>query len=372
LWAWFTRYFVGRKKHPMKYVFPANTFTNHGLGNELFPIAKAHIAAMELGATPLLPSWKRNFRNYRRFFGNRYGDWIQLSALKRLLPVFHLSEEEYLETGKVDFGDAVRVFAEKYELQKKKAYVVTTHGMWGFYHPIRRARSYVASLLLNTRFTRENLYQFAKQSDPSKLTVAIHMRLTDFAECASVSNQNKVNTRLPISWYSLICRNIKHHFGDRVQFYLITDGTERELQSFIQEFSPLTSFHQTNCDISDLLIMAHHCDLVVCSVSTYSLWGVFLSDSPYIWYQPQLTQENNDGVINWSRWDGGFVDMLVARPETIPDQSEAPMQRGYAVGDTGEICDNLYSHLKNVLWFRNVSRDIVSGGSCPVRLHANR
>ena len=44
--------------------------------------------------------------------------------------------------------------------------------------------------------------------------------------------------------------------------------------------------------------MLASCDLLVCSVSSFSMLASFLSDQPYLWFEPQLTPVD-DFVTIW-------------------------------------------------------------------------
>lgn len=351
----------------MKFCFPARTFASDGLGNELFPIAKAHIAAQELDATFLPPSWARNRRNYTRFFGPSNLDWARLALIKRAVPVFRLTRADYEETGETDYGKAVRAFAKKHELNKRKSYALVTEGMWGYYYPVRNARPFVERFLRNTHYTTENIYHFETERNPGKLTVAVNVRMTDFRAPAEGRTKDElINTRLPASWYANVCRSLRASLGEIVEFYLVTDGTANELADFIDEFRPLTHFHRRNCDISNLLIMARHCDLIVCSVSTYSQWAAFLSDAPYIWYRDHLTLTSRGEIMEMPEWrNGGLVPSLFGRPS--PNQTDsATTPRGVPSGPDGDLPEAMFSRLRATLSLKSHQSDLIMGGISPI------
>ncbi|HEV7814426.1 MAG TPA: hypothetical protein VGP06_04910, partial [Janthinobacterium sp.] len=78
-----------------------------GLGNELFPWAKAFLASQALGSRMAHPAWGLNPRNYRRDFGTARLDWLQHALLRQALPAVRFDEAAYLSTGKEDYQDAV-------------------------------------------------------------------------------------------------------------------------------------------------------------------------------------------------------------------------------------------------------------------------
>ena len=74
-----------------------------------------------------------------------------------------------------------------------------------------------------------------------------------------------------------------------INFLIITDGKMNEVESFIREFNPISTFHQRKTQCSDLLLLSD-CDFLICSRSTYSLWAAFFSKSPYLFLSPGLRQ----------------------------------------------------------------------------------
>jgi hypothetical protein len=342
----------------MKYCFPASFGPRGtGLGNELIPLAKAFIASSELGLRLLPTAWGLNRRGYGLYFGSSRVDWVRLFLLSRTLPVYRFTEADYEATGQADFDRAIRVYAEGLGLDRKKTYVLMTEGMWGGYQSIRKARPFILKMLHGTRYTTENLYAFQKSAGTAPLVVAVSIRLTDFAPATGSKGYRGLwNTRVPLEWYAKVCRRLRAEFGDGLTILLLSDGTDAELGDFIQEFNPLTTKGRAHTAVSDLLLMAS-ADLLVCSISSYSQWAAFLSDSPYVWYGPQLTQV--DGLL--TMWGTRL------EPKGRPGWAGAARGRGVPVGDTGEVPDWLVSWLRERRALNEASTDLVRGGGvwCP-------
>ena len=105
-----------------------------GLGNEMIPWAKGWIASQALDARMIGPSWGINKRRYYRNFGTSRLDFL-IEDLLSHLPHYAFTEEEYRSTGIVDFGSAIRQWAER-KLPRKRSFIVTVGGMWGGYGAI--------------------------------------------------------------------------------------------------------------------------------------------------------------------------------------------------------------------------------------------
>ena len=252
--------------------------------------AKGWIASQELGAHLIGPSWGLNKRRYYRSFGTSRFDVILEEVLLRF-PHFSFTEAEYRNTGKIDFGEAIREWAKESGLSAKSSFILRIEGMWGGYPSIRSARPFLLSKLLGSRNALKNLYQFNASLDPSKLTVAVHMRNSTgghFKVAPGETERGRFNILLPLDWYLWVCEALRQHFGDRVQFRFFTDRRGPEYLEAVRRFSPEAPQSENATECSDLLAMID-ADLIVCSISSYSLVASFLSEGPYIWYEPQLT-----------------------------------------------------------------------------------
>ena len=145
--------------------------------NELLMMAKAFIAAQELGLTYLPQSWGLSARGYRHYFGTSRLDFVRHHALASLLPTYALTEEDYLATGERDFDKAVRAYAEREGLEERAAFVLRTDGLWDEFYAIRKAAPFVLQTLYGTRHTLENLYHFEKLIADRELVIAVNIQL---------------------------------------------------------------------------------------------------------------------------------------------------------------------------------------------------
>nr|VFJ76916.1 MAG: hypothetical protein BECKFM1743C_GA0114222_109532 [Candidatus Kentron sp. FM]VFJ77372.1 MAG: hypothetical protein BECKFM1743A_GA0114220_109792 [Candidatus Kentron sp. FM]VFK23906.1 MAG: hypothetical protein BECKFM1743B_GA0114221_109552 [Candidatus Kentron sp. FM] len=116
--------------------------------------------------------------------------------------------------------------------------------------------------------------------------------------------------------------------------------------------------------------MAKHCDLIVCSVSTYSQWAAFLSTEPYLWYRKQLTGDGPNLRLDWPQWsDGGLRPMLVGRPPLSASETVegGAYGRGVPCDDDGALPAWLMEHLSRRIYSKHHASDLVLGGSLPRR-----
>ena len=335
-----------------------------GLGNELIPWAKAFIASQVLGASLLHPAWGLNKRGYRRYFATSRFDWILPRILGAILPSYTFTEADYRETGELDFAAALQVFAQRNGLLEKSMYVLFLEGMWGGYESIAGAKDFLRGVLQATRYTQANLYDLHRRLDGEKLQVAIHVRQGDFVRATENTDyRGKFNVCLPLQWYVQVCRSIRAAMGSNVEFVLFTDGDESALAEFVAEFQPVTTLQQSNADCSDLLAMVA-ADLLVCSVSSYSMWAAFLSGKPYIWFQPNL-QETDEFLSIWGHEQAqlpphGLTARNVMKLQQLPDNNPG---RGVAVDMDGRLPDFLIQQMRETVAFKSASTDLIRYGA---------
>jgi hypothetical protein len=333
----------------------------YGLGNDLIPWAKGYILSEELGANLLHPAWGNNPRKYWRYFGTSRLDWQWYRVLVRILPRYAFSEDLYREFGENDFEKACKRFADKYTLYDKKAYIVTITGHWGAFSGIETAKHFVREALYSSKHTRENLHWIERQQDREKISVALHIRRGDFGfPSAEGSYEGVLNKALPISWYRNVCSTLVSALGrDNLQFLVASDGCPDELRPLLDKYHSIFLSGLEYPDCSDLIAMSE-ADLLVCSLSTYSMWGAFLSGGPYLWFEPQLNRTQKGLFHNWVRGLGIFQD-------SPPGHDPTPgMPRGVPVGIKGDLPHSLLVYLDHRLSMRRSETDLVRGGVIPV------
>jgi hypothetical protein len=328
-----------------------------GLGNELLAWARAYLMSREIGAHCLTPAFGRNERGYSGHFGTSSLDWLVHKLLVRSLPCVRFEEADYLAHGGGDVGLAFAAFAGAHGLTRRAPLVVATSGMWGGIFHVERALEFVRATLYGTRYARDNLAELAARRDPARLTAAMHVRLGDFASghTAPEAYQNRFNVSLPLDWFIAIGRQLRLAFGSDIQFQVFSDGTPEQLAPLTQVINPLSTASAAPADVSDLLAMSQ-ADLLVCSVSSYSMWAAALSDAPYLWFKPQL-HNHPDGTLSiWGHEAGqqaAASPTLMALDETSRLRRSAADRRAFAVG----VNEPLPDALLNTLAARHRQRD---------------
>ncbi len=274
------------------------------LGNELVPWARAFLAAQVGGARCLPPSFGLNARRYWRHFGTSRLDWIGHRALCASLPRVHFGEEDYLAHGGGDAVQALGRFVAAHRLAERPFWVLTTDGMWGGLRHIEAARDFAFTTLHASRFAAGNLVRIWQRIDPALPVVGLHVRMGDFGEPVSPgAYQGRFNISLPPEWYQQLALSIHEQMAGRVQFLIVSDAPVDRLQFLARGIRSVFTGDIPDSDCSDLLALAR-CDLLVCAVSSYSVWAAFLSDAPYLWYGPNLTPHEGGWGSIWGHEAG--------------------------------------------------------------------
>ena len=354
-----------------KYCIPKVTGRGAGLGNELVPWAKAFIASSELGIPCGHPAWGLNRQRYWEYFGTSRFDWVGHHLLSKSLPSFTFTEADYFATGKKEFGQAIRAYADIKGLKSKAAFVLWVEGMWGGYYAIEKAKPFVSSVLYSSKHTVANLWDTSKRVRRDCLVVAVHIRLGDFNAATDANDyRGKFNVSIPLSWYTSVSRALRKVFGNAVQFVLLSNGNHLELCDYVAEFEPVTTTHQNYTVCSDLLTMVN-ADLLICSVSSYSMWAAFLSEQPYIWYEPNL-QIHEQCFSLWghearqSVADGvtaSNISQLGASSQALAKESSLP--RGIPMNEDADIPVEALKYLETKLKLKAAQFDLVRYGVAP-------
>ena len=328
----------------------------YGLGNELIPWARAQLAASLLDAYCFPPAFGLNRRRYWRHFGTPRYDWLRNRTLPYLLPRFAFTEADWRRHGAGDVLVALRAFAAEHRLLERHVYVFTTTGMWGGYQHIQAARMQMRALLQTSRYAARNLVRLAARLDPDRMTIGMHVRFGDFRPAEPVRDYRGLwNTALPMDWYVNVARNLQSELGMDAQFLVVSDGSAEQLRPLLEAVPCITSSDIPDSDCSDLLALAD-ADLLVCSISSYSQWAAFLSESPYLWFAPSLQiHEGGFGSI----WGGSFADRQ-ARPE------RGSLPRGIPVGQSGTLPPELAPLLRARREYTRAEHDLVRGGFAPL------
>lgn len=254
-----------------------------GLGNEIFPWAKAYLASQALNLVCVDPAWRLNPRRYDRQLGGNLFDSAQ-HLLTRSLPSTEITSALYRSTDTVDYYEAIRCLQSSHSLETRRPVLLHSSGMSGGYLAIRRAKHFLRNSLLGSKEGIRATTQLELTTSPT-VRVAVHVRAGDFHHGDSVE-QNAFNQVLPLEWYRSQLETLAHAVELPLEVFLATDGQPEATAEALALGNKRPQTIGTS-SISDLAILAG-CDILISSVSSFSMLAAFLSEAPYIWHKDQL------------------------------------------------------------------------------------
>jgi hypothetical protein len=141
---------------------------------------------------------------------------------------------------------------------------------------------------------------------------------------------------------------------ENVQFVICSDGKPDQLQGLVDRNNAVFASGLPNSDVSDLLALINT-DMLICSISSFSMWAAFLSRAPYVWYRPNLIIAEG-GLAN------RFIQSLGIHASS-KDLNKSTAGRGVALSIGDPIPGDLLDHLRILLINKMSDRDIVKGGA---------
>lgn len=293
-----------------------------GLGNEVFALAKAHIAAEVTGARLVEQPWLINPRQYWRVLGPNLALPVYGKLASPLLDVVDLPFEALADPW--NYRAAMEALAPRlparYELRH-------TSGMAGGYLAIDSARDFLQRrLAFPAAPTR-------KGSPAQPVRIGVHMRLGDFQP--GRLQPGVFNVRTPVEWTTSAVTAIIAALERPAEVVLHTDGKPRDPD--LRQFRGALADHRVRLQcggmLADLASLARS-DVVVPSVSAFSTLALFLGDAPYVWPADHLNRHGR-----WaSLW--GHEDAVAAGPtaaairEVTSDPDKVHPQRAHALPGT--------------------------------------
>jgi hypothetical protein len=236
-----------------------------GLGNMLFPWARAIVYQAKYGGEILAPCWIQ-IKPRRLFFGDR--DQRNYKGF--------FSSEGYVTGIRREFFRLLNspVKEESLEETKKEGAVVRVSGMKNMFEDILHERD-----LVKKSFNDMLNINMLDTALPKKY-IAVHVRLGDFA---LTDDPTKNNSRIPMAWYVRSITRLQSQLN--LPVLIFSDGSSEELQDLlgldgVERVELETALHE-------MLALANSSALIT-SGSTFSMWACFLGSTNSYWYPGKL------------------------------------------------------------------------------------
>ncbi|MDP2021673.1 MAG: alpha-1,2-fucosyltransferase [Hydrogenophaga sp.] len=236
-----------------------------GLGNLLFPWARALMLAERDDGHLISPTWRniklgpilrreRDLRIYSDLFLHRHPRVLLSDLIIKLFPSEKIDEDEYL--------------------RNPRPALVVIEGTGRHF-----ANLTGAGPLLRKRLTSMTLLPPKNRIDG----IAMHIRTGDFGEHIEATYRR--NSRVAVSWFVEEAKWLRQQLGDQPITIFTDDSTGAVRQAFSRVHN--LSFANSGTAIHDILMMAS-AKHIVCSNSTFSLWAAFLSEATFSARFPEL------------------------------------------------------------------------------------
>jgi hypothetical protein len=246
-----------------------------GLGNLLFPWARAKVLARQYGYQFVAPAWPqlklgpllRGEVDSRNYFSLFRALPKELTGLRRLwVMVFCKRVPEQLWTQALP-GDVVEI-----------------SGIRGLFDGLLDDPDFLREELLDM-LAVNRIPQLARACECAT-AVAVHVRYGDFLSFDNEVNKGGgFNRKQPIDWYVAAVEAIRRHLGENTQVNVFSDAKDSELSALLA-LPRMRRVHGNNA-IEDMLLISRH-KVLIASGSTFSMWATFLGQIPTIWFPGQM------------------------------------------------------------------------------------
>lgn len=259
-----------------------------GLGNLLFPWARAISDAGREGLPVIWPTWPQikigpvvrrelDSRSYVGLFRNP-GEYVDGATKYLLLGIGQRVDEgaTHMVPARGQLRPRLRVF----------------RGTSGLFAPIIGQQNEVLRELL--RITRPEHVKGTLHDFTESITV--HVRLGDFIPASDqLLRAGRPNVRLPIAWIRETIAALRCELGDDWPVWVFSDGRDDDLSGLLS----VRGVHRLHFGsaLADMLAMAQSNVLVV--ASTYSMWSSYLGSVPSVYYPGQRRQVLHPDKAYW-------------------------------------------------------------------------
>lgn len=328
-----------------------------GLGNEILPWAKAYLAANALNHRLSRPAWAFARGSTLRDFGWSRAALLPANASLLRPRGFRITEQMYRSTGKTDYGEAVAVLREQGVIPVGTR-VLIHEGMWGGYPAIDRARPFIWSELLRAPGVLSRLTQ---DGGSSRVLVGVHIRGGDFTIRAV--KPGLFNVALPHSWFDHILKRLRQRYAlDSLEIRIFSDEPDsRDVQVLADRYECHVS---KGTAAQDLASMATS-DIIVPSISSFSMAAIWLSHATYFWHRGQVSAAGLDSVGLWASEPSEQGPRSLTRQNALwtgPPIGRAHLWRG----DEENLPHAFLTQMELFLQMKRRQRDLIYYGVIPV------
>jgi hypothetical protein len=132
--------------------------------------------------------------------------------------------------------------------------------------------------------------------------IGVHVRCGDFRPLQPGEDLGYTTARTPLDFFCAVIQGIREIAGRCLPATVFSDGTDEQLAQLLA--LPLVARAPKNPDLVDLLSLGRSRIVVGSAHSTFSQWGGFLSDGPFV--RPIVTNAPGTRDSSCGIFDGGI------------------------------------------------------------------
>lgn len=267
------------------YVYPKLGRT--GLGNMLFPWARAELFRDLHGVAMLAPMWTKPrlgtfLRRERdsRLYLKQFRDGHYVSGLRREL-VLRRGRIAVFDSVLPNLEEAVGA-CEALSGHGPKVVAMTRWADW-FTPELRARRSFIIDRLLS--IVRPEIRAFVDRCAPP--VIGLHVRRGDKVALQpqyTADGNPPLDSHFvpPVSWFARAVQSIRRAVGEPLAATVFSDGHDEELTELLE--LPGVQRAPRSPAIADILMLSRSGVLVTSATSSFSGWAAFLGGMPTLWY----------------------------------------------------------------------------------------
>jgi hypothetical protein len=264
-----------------------------GLGNMLFPWARAEIFCRDRDAQMLavpwtnlkrIGPWLRGERDKRYYF-RQFDNSAYVGGLKKLLVL--------VRGRKIDEGDAAAAL-DLAAGAPGRAVTVVFSGIRGRFRELLPHKPFVCDRLRSIIHRRLRPRMRAEWGR----FIGVHVRRGDFVRLppGQPIPAGRWNYQIPDEWYLACIRAVRGVMGDDLPVVLFSNARRGGLGRFFREIGNVVLADQREAIVD--IVRLSQAAVLVASGSSFSQWAEFLGGMPSIWYpagwRQFLTPETED------------------------------------------------------------------------------
>lgn len=276
-----------------------------GLGNMLFPWARAEIFCRDHGARMLAVRWTNVFR---------VGPWLRRERDKRYY-FRHFTNRSYIcGPRRMLASMLLRRMSEQDALRggldrQAGLLIVEFRGMEGLFKPLAGSREFISRRLHEIVHPRLREKLRFHDGEPY---IAVHVRRGDFRPVTNPVAQSggMWNYQISDEWYSSCIAQCRRALGADFPVVAFSDAKPAELDGLRVRVRGLQIAPPAEA-IVDILRLSG-AEVLVCSNSSFSLWAQFLGGMPSIWHPGPVRQRLSELEVEASV-NGELPDEFLSR-----------------------------------------------------------